>query len=38
VSEALPDDAELKAMREYHGPQEHHAGREEEEQGRDAQS
>jgi hypothetical protein len=37
-TEALPDDAELKAMREYHGPQEHHAGREEEEQGRDAQS
>jgi len=39
VVEALPDDAELDAMREYRGPQEHHAGREEEEeQGRDAPS
>jgi hypothetical protein len=38
VSEALPDDAELNAMREYQGPQEYHAGREEEEQGGDAPS
>jgi hypothetical protein len=34
--EALPDDAELDAMREYQGPQEHHAGPEEEEESRDA--